>query len=249
MTRGSVYTQHSPVLKRERGLIRGVMAVKLRPDAAPEKVQRFLEAWQETPAKVKGVLKVWAGRNIPGGGWDWILDSAYDGYTGILDSRKHPYAKELRRFYPGGADQVVERTAATFFKPWRQAIPEPRIRNCIKRTLVIRVIPTASPKLFREFEERLAQMPVYIKGIRNWVLSHDLENHELPRSKTGPDRWTHVWEQEFQTMDGFKNDYMTHPFHYGVVDPYFDPDGPICVAKGHLHTYYEMPSTILGWKP
>ena len=248
MTTGSTFSELSPVLKKEKGLIRRVMAIKLRADAPPGKVKDFLGAWQETPGKAKGVLKVWAGKNIAGADWDWILDSAYDGYAGVLDYRKHPYKSVLGRYYPSGADQVVERAMATFFKPFKQAIPEPNIKNCIKRTLVVKVIPGTPPKLFQEFEERLAQMPVYIKGIRNWALSHDLENHELPSPKAGPDRWTHVWEQEFQTLDGFKNDYMTHPFHYGVVDPYFDPDGPICVAKGHLHVYYDMPGTILGWK-
>ena len=41
-----------------------------------------------------------------------------------------------------------------------------------------------------------------------------------------PHRWTHLWEQEFDRLEGLEQDYMLHPFHWGHVDRWFDPEMP-----------------------
>jgi hypothetical protein len=58
--------------------------------------------------------------------------------------------------------------------------------------------------------------------------------------------WTHVWEQEYADLAGLQQDYMRSPFHWAVVDSWFDPEGPSCIVEaGFLHLFYETQTSIL----
>jgi hypothetical protein len=50
----------------------------------------------------------------------------------------------------------------------------------------------------------------------------------------GPKIFTHVWEQEFDSIDGFTGEYMQHPLHWGLIDSYFDAEYPHYVADPYL---------------
>lgn len=231
-------------------MLRRVMAIKLRENVPPAKVGIFEEALLATPEKAAGVLAARLGRNIAQPGeWSYGWDLAFDGADGLSQYRSHSYHNDvLPRFFNPGPDHVVKRATWITFEPYAGETPEPMVSDFIKRTLVIQVKPGTPKPLVREFEERLTQMPRYIEGIRNWAMSRYPQTQEHPVSSGGPVQWTHVWEQEFRDLGGIK-DYMDSPFHWGVVDLWFDRDGPYNIVDRYLHIYYPCTETILGFRP
>ena len=112
------------------------------------------------------------------------------------------------------------------------------LHDGIKRTLLLRVEERAARAAVAAFERDLLAMPHYIPSIRNWRLSR------VERSGGG---WTHAWEQEYEHLSGLLEDYMHSPFHWGVVDGWFDAEDPRCiVAPELLHLFYEVPASILA---
>jgi hypothetical protein len=106
----------------------------------------------------------------------------------------------------------------------------------IKRTLLLRVRPDAPVDARGRFESDLAEMPEHITTIRSWALSRT----------TGRSPWTHAWEQEFVTLDGLTDEYMLHPFHWSVVDAWFDPEVPDHVVEPILaHLFAEVDGPVL----
>jgi hypothetical protein len=130
---------------------------------------------------------------------------------------------------------------AVVLAPLRSALPEPALGACVKRTLLLRVRPDALDEAVARFERDLAGMPRAIGAIRNWSLSH-------VDAARWPSRWTHVWEQEFRDVSGLERDYMVHPYHWGFVDAWFDPEIPHAIVEPELaHLYAEVPQSVLAW--
>jgi hypothetical protein len=114
----------------------------------------------------------------------------------------------------------------------------PRLRDGIKRTLLLTVNKRASRDSLAAFERDLLEMPRHIQAIRNWRLACVANSHG---------GWTHAWEQEYAELSGLRDDYMRNPFHWGVVDGWFDSEDPRCiVAPELLHVFYESASSILA---
>jgi len=100
----------------------------------------------------------------------------------------------------------------------------------IKRTLLLRVRPGTAPSAVERFEADLAAMPVHISTIRSWRLSRVVKNP----------RWTHAWEQEYETLDGLTGEYMLNPFHWTTVDGWFDAEVPHHIVEPELaHLFAE----------
>ncbi len=187
------------------------------------------------PDAVAEVRRASLGRHLPGsmgGGeytWDVLLDGADAGR--LLASA--PVAELADR----GA-----RLDAVAFAPWHGAVPEPGIGACVKRTLLLRIedgTPSAELELF---ERDLVGMVEHIGAIRNWALSR-----VDPRLHAS--RWTHVWEQEYRDVSGLEVDYMMSPYHWGLVDAWFDPEMPQRIVDRELaHVYCEVDASILAWK-
>lgn len=97
----------------------------------------------------------------------------------------------------------------------------------IWRALVFRVMPQGFPKLMAELEAGLLLMPKYVSAIRSWALS-------AVQSSEGPKSFTHVWEQEFDGIDGLTGEYMDHPIHWGIVDGFFDAELPQYIVDPFL---------------
>ncbi len=97
----------------------------------------------------------------------------------------------------------------------------------IWRALVFRVMPQGFPDGVRALEDGLMLMPAHVRAIRSWALS--------PVSICeGPKTFTHVWEQEFDSLEGLTGAYMTHPVHWGVVDAFFDAECPEYIVDPQL---------------
>jgi len=148
---------------------------------------------------------------------------------------------------PGAADAAIpylEREVAALdghveLVRYRQGpvdLRDPARAGGVQRTLLVRVDPAADPATF---ERQLADMPRYIDAIRNSSLSR-------VDAATGPP-WTHVWEQEFDTLDGLTGPYMAHPYHWGLVDTWFDPQAPNHLVDSTLiHAACPLDRSILA---
>jgi hypothetical protein len=123
-------------------------------------------------------------------------------------------------------------------EPIAGGLRAPGIANAIKRTLLLRVLPRAAPDAVAAFERALLAMPRHIGAIRNWCLSR------AHGSKRG---WTHVWEQDFAELSGLTDDYMTHPIHWSVVDPWFHDEDPRCIVAPELaHVFCRAQRSVLS---
>ena len=97
----------------------------------------------------------------------------------------------------------------------------------IWRALIFRVTPQGFPDGAHALEQGLLIMPAHVSTIRSWAMS--------PVALCeGPKAYTHVWEQEFDSLEGLTGEYMTHPVHWGHVDAFFDAECPEYIVDPQL---------------
>jgi hypothetical protein len=182
------------------------------------------EAGAEASVPVERVRRSHVGEHLPGtiGGGHFTWD-ALVGPDVTAASLARP-----------GLDVVLLET------PLGLSVPEPGIRDAVKRTLLLRVEDGTDPERVHRFEQELAGMPRHIGAIRNWSLARVLPN---------PSGWTHAWEQEYADLDGLRVDYMRHPYHWAVIDRWFDPEHPDRIVDPALaHVFCATESSILAWR-
>ena len=113
-------------------------------------------------------------------------------------------------------------------------------RAGIWRALVFRVMPHGFPDAVKALEDGLLLFPKYIPAIRSWALS------EVSACE-GPKAFTHVWEQEFDSLEGLTVDYMVHPIHWGLVDAFYDAEYPLYIVDPQLiQVVGAIDGTIMG---
>ena len=218
--------------------MRLVTLVHLRPDSAPERIAELEAVVAGLPDEVSCVRRVHLGKHIPGqvgaGHYTW------DTLIGDGDVRAVLDAPSLRALLEAG--DLIERLDPVAFEPQKMGIEEPDISKGLKRTLLVRLLPETPPEVIAQFERDILGMPEHIHGIRNWAFSR-------ADPSLCPTTWTHVWEQEYFDQSGFDADYMMHPYHWGLVDGWFDPECPQrIVDPAFAHCLCPAEATILGWK-
>lgn len=119
-------------------------------------------------------------------------------------------------------------------------VAAPGLKNGVYRTLLLSVAAGASEAALQAFEEDLRSMTRHVPAIRNWQLSRTM-------SGSGAMPWTHVWEQEYESIDGLMGPYMMHPCHWGMVDRWFDPEFPEGMINPRIvHTFVAAPESVLA---
>jgi Stress responsive A/B Barrel Domain len=109
----------------------------------------------------------------------------------------------------------------------------------IWRCLVMATDIRASAHDVRQLQADLMLMPNHVATIRNWALGHVV-------SAQGRRRWTHVWEQEFDSVEGLEGEYMINPIHWGVVDGWFDPECPQRIVDPFLiHAAFAVDESVI----
>jgi hypothetical protein len=212
-------------------VIRQVALIELdREDAGA--AARLERALRERAPKLPGVLRSQFGRHLPGtvGGGDYTWDAWLEDGAPRLEA------------WLGGEPFGGARVDAVRFRPQHAHVAEPQIRQPIKRTLLLRVFPGTPPERVARFDADMIRMPDHIGAIRNWAYSHT-------DPALQPTRWTHVWEQEYERLEGLQNDYMLHAYHWGHIDRYFDVESGVQIVETRLaHVFYraEADGTILG---
>ena len=225
-------------------MIRQVAMLHLREGADGDAVEAFERAMIDAHEELPGATHSHLGRHMEGtvgGGdytWDLLFDEAPEGDAAALVAA----SPALAPYFGGdGPEAVVAQIDAVRFARQYHELPEPGIRDCVKRTLFLRVEEGAEAEALARFERELRGMPRYIASIRNWACSRT-------DPALQPTHWTHVWEQEYQTVDGLRVDYMVSPYHWGVVDGWFDAERPQRIVSPVLaHVYCPAASSILRW--
>lgn len=120
----------------------------------------------------------------------------------------------------------------------------PELAQGVKRTALFRALPDADPARLDRWERDLLEMPAHVPAILNWRLARALP---LDWSSADAPVWTHVWEQEYATLEGLTVDYMVHPHHWAHVDRWFDPEsGNQLIDTALCHAYSPLEASILA---
>ncbi len=163
------------------------------------------------------------GRNLEGsvGAGDYTLDLLWSG----------PVDTDLLSGLSG-----LEHGDRLIYEPVATGSRQTVVENGIWRTLLLRVMPGVDEGRVLQFEGEITAMPDYMAGIRKWSLGR----------VTSESRWTHVWQQEYQQVDDLMGEYLMHPYHWGYVDRYFDPDSPDWLVDLQIaHCFCPLETSVL----
>ena len=224
-------------------MIRQVALLTLREGCTPGRAAALERALGGAAEAIAAVCHSQVGRHLEGSlcahyTWDAsFAATAPPALEELLsDSSLAPY------FDPASRECVVADTDAVRFEPQHTGIQAPALGACVKRTLLVRVFEDAPAAVRERFERDVMRMPSYVSTIRNWAFSRtDPALHATP--------WTHVWEQEYDTVDGLLSEYMLSPFHWGYIDGWFDPECPQRIVENRLaHVFCPARASVLAWK-
>ena len=226
-------------------MLKRTLALRLREGAKEERVAEFQRVLADAPQHMPMVQTGWVGKNIISRrypGWNLTWDTVFEDGDVVDAYMEHPYHREVIGpfFNRESPDGVIETWESVYFEPRRLVMNQPGIRDCIKRSLVIRVKDGTRPEHTDALENILAEMPRHIPSIINWGINRSVSIPQTP--------WTLVWEQEFQDLEGYRA-YGAHPIHWGPVDTWFDHERPTHIVDTTFQVFYPTGSTILGWKP
>lgn len=134
----------------------------------------------------------------------------------------------------------VTKSNWAFFKDGSGAVTAPGMADGIWRGLLLCADRPQAAALLPQFEAEMKLMAKYIPAIRNWRFSNVIE-------AGGDLNWTHVWEQEYADIGGLMGPYMLHPFHWALIDRWFDPECPDWIVNIHLcHSFAALGAPVLG---
>lgn len=177
---------------------------------------------------LSGLRRYHLGRNLEGcwGAGAYTLDLEWD------DAAPALALEALLAALPG-----FTRADAVTYASIGGGVREPQLSGGIWRTLMLRARPEADAGRVAALERDLLRMPDYMRGIRNWNLAR----------VTSPSRWTHVWQQEYRELGDLLGEYLVHPFHWGRVDRWFDPEFPEWAVDSQLsHAFCPLETSLLG---
>lgn len=127
-----------------------------------------------------------------------------------------------------------------FFKDGAGGVTAPGLADGVWRGLLLCADRPQGAALQDQFEAEMVLMPKYIPAIRNWRFSRALESG-------GELGWTHVWEQEYADLGGLMGPYMLHPYHWALIDRWFDPECPDWIVNVRLcHSFAMLGEAVLS---
>jgi hypothetical protein len=221
-----------------------------------ETAQLHLPA-RATPSDVKAIEEALdaAGRALPGieGAWiapNFVADYGAGHLTWDLSFPDRATATAARKS-PTWRDRIAPVLArdcagvtALGLETVGAGLSRPGLTQGVKRTALFRALPNVSSDRIDRWERDLLEMPAHVTSILNWRLSRAIA---LEWSSPNTSAWTHVWEQEYERLEGLTVDYMVHPHHWAHVDRAFDPEsGSQIIDTALCHAYSPLVDSILG---
>ena len=139
---------------------------------------------------------------------------------------------------------ACESVAAMGLETVGAGLQRPDLAQGVKRTALFRALPNAPARQLDRWERDLLEMPAHVTSILNWRLSRAIP---LGWSSPNASSWSHVWEQEYDRLEGLTVDYMVHPHHWAHVDRWFDPEsGSQIIDTALCHAFSPLAGTVLG---
>lgn len=189
--------------------------------------------------RAPGVQRGFAEPTLPGtlNGGDviWHLQFAAEtGYRQLLASEAWQATQET--LGPG----LIANLERVLYAGRPQGLRASGLRQGVYRTLFVSATRPGAIARHTQFARETLAMPQYIEAIRNWQLSTVLES-------SGQRRWTHVWEQEYDSLAALQGPYMLHPYHWAHVDRWFDWESPDWIVDRHMcHTFCALERSVLS---
>lgn len=231
--------------------IRLVAQVHLTDRASPTDAEALADALRGCAVRIDEISHSHAATNRPGslGGGHLTWDVAFenDAACAALFERSAPVDGVGLVGALGdcldGLDETVRHTDAVVVEPMGQLVSMPDLVG-VKRTLLLTVRGGTPSASCEHFERDMLAMPDHVPAIRNWSFGRVRTSSPRPMES----RWTHVWEQEFESEAGLLVDYMTSPYHWGLIDAWFDLECPHSIVETHLaHVFCQAAAPVLRW--
>jgi hypothetical protein len=222
-------------------MIRATAFVHVAPGAEPRAVERLVDAVRRAGDELD-VVAADAAPTTPNShaAGDLVLLGAFADQDAYKRARRSAYVETVLQPLLRQSAAHVE---AVRYTQGRVTLRAPELRDGVHRTLLVHVAPTVARDVVERFEADVAAMTDYIDAIRNSSLSHVDAVH----GARGP-TWTHVWEQEFDDLDGLTGPYMMHGYHWAWVDPWFDAQSPRQVVDTTLiHAACALRRSVLSY--
>jgi hypothetical protein len=228
-----------------------VATATLSPDLEAGMRERIREALCVLADQLDVLTHSHAGLHIEGsvGGGDLTWDFAVPD-TASLDALSQNLEKqgwaglfERAREADRAALSSLGQVEAWLIEPGESNVPRPELA-AIKRTNLVRVLESAASDDVARWTREVPVLADCVPAIRNWSLARVRAiGPTKPRV-----RWTHAWEQEFETLEGLLQDYMASPYHWGYLDGWYDPEMPFCIMDPDLaHLYCAATTNVLSW--
>ena len=119
------------------------------------------------------------------------------------------------------------RVESVAYRRGLHGVAYPDMADGVWRALVVSVIAGTDRARRDQFEREMATMSAYIGSIRNWAISPVIES-------SGARKWSYIWEQDFDDVEGLLGEYRMHPMHWGVIDRWYDVEHPDHIIDGRM---------------
>jgi Stress responsive A/B Barrel Domain len=198
--------------------------------------QTLREASRQSPMVARFMLEPTLPGVMNGGDFIWHLQFADEAAYRACLAQAH-WRENVDPLFKGA---TFKRFHGAAYQGGLSGARPVKLAHGVYRTLILSVKPGTNPEAVARFEHELGGMPKYISSIKNWQLSRVSES-------AGDRQWTHVWEQEYEDLTGLTGPYMNHPFHWALVDRWFNPEcSQWIVDKNLCHTFCEFKASVLG---
>ncbi len=222
---------------------RETVQLHLESAGGPDDVRRVAERLAAAANALPGIDAAWIAPNYVAdyGAGHLTWDLRFSDRGAAEHARQSPIWR--REIAPLLADACRSWTALGL-EEVGTGLRRPDLKEGVKRTALFRALPGVAPSLIARWEQDLLEMPAHVTAIVNWRLARAIA---LAWSKSEVPPWTHVWEQEYATLEGLTVDYMVHPHHWAHVDRWFDPEsGSQIIDTALCHAFSPLAGTILG---
>jgi hypothetical protein len=219
-----------------------IAVFKVRDSASADQLAELERDIRSIPQNVPSVKRVSLGPElITNGVWTYVWDVEFDGVEGIDAYLNDPWHIEhlSGRFSPAKPASLVEKIDFIYYTRAYFDVKAPDAKDPFRRLLMSNIPDTVAQAKIDEFEETIRRLPAEVPTVGNSALG------KATAHKT-PTPWTHVRESEFVDEEAMQA-YQEHPFHTGVLRPFFHPDFPESrLVDKVINVCYRPPSSFIA---